>query len=77
MDTQHGCLILCETTTYEVFSVPEYNAVPNKGGVTIVIKNYLHEYITAVDIIVNDQMLYALSFMPSIWRLYYPQSDSR
>ena len=68
----YDIIFLCETATNVVFSVPGYHvitrktAVPNRGGVVILVKNYLYEYITAVDITVNDQIWFAFSFMPSV-----------
>ena len=81
----YDIIFLCETATNVVFSVPGYHVitgkttVPNRGGVVILVKNYLYEYITAVDITVNDQIWFAFSFMPSVLfgGCYIPPSDSR
>ena len=81
----YDIIFLCETATNGVFSVPWYHvitgktAVPNRGGVVILVKNYLYEYITAVVITVNAQIWFAFSFMPSVLfgGCYIPPSDSR
>ena len=82
--TKHDIIFLCETKTSTNFSVPDFRVVsgkttnPNRGGVVFLIKNYLSERVTKVDISMDNQIWFELSDIPNVLfgGCYVAPSDS-
>ena len=80
----HDIVFICETGTNLPINVPGFNTiygntlVANRGGVIFLIKNYLYNMISEVDISVNDQIWFALKCFPSVifGGCYIPPADS-
>ena len=81
---RHDVIFLCEIATSVSISVPGFYVIQgktvtcNRGGVAILVKNYLYEYIHGVDLTMNDQIWFSISFLPDVifGGCYIPPSDS-
>jgi hypothetical protein len=69
---EHDIVFLNELKTRLKFSVPGFSVYraktvnPHRGGVAVLIKNYLEEYLTSVDTEGNDIVWLTFSFMPNV-----------
>ena len=68
----HDIVFLCETKTDLQITFPGYEVIngrtctPIRGGVILLVKQYLYNWITDIDITANDQIWFRLAPLPGV-----------
>ena len=69
---KHDFVFTCENFTDKQFNVPGYYVIsgkskaPNRGGVALIIRNYLVDHLLNVDISTEEQIWFTFDFLPNV-----------
>ena len=77
-------MFICEVKSNVNLSIPGFHCIrgttasPNRGGVALLIKNYIFDRISRVDISVDDQIWFEIAGLDGVMfgGLYIPPMDS-
>ena len=80
----HDIVFLCEIKTGGVINVPGFKVIygsienPDRGGVALLVKRHLVDFMTSIDLSENDQIWFRMTIYPNVQfgACYIPPNDS-